>query len=278
MLQVTHHRVQLRHGVADGRSGGKHNTTAVGQLVDIAALQEHIRGFLRIAGGKSCDIPHLGIEEEVLETVRLVNIEPVNAELLKGDNIVLAAAVLQLFQTSFQALLCAFQRLDRKAFGSACFHFRNAVLNLCDLLLQKSLLPFLRYRDSFKLAVSDDDCVVVAGCDSAAELLAISRLEVLFGSSEDICRGIQPEKLACPLFGQVVRDNKKRLLAQAESLAFHSRCNHFKGFACTNFVCKERIAAVEDVGNRVFLMLTELDLGVHTAEYDMRAVVLSGTG
>ena len=34
----------------------------------------------------------------------------------------------------------------------------------------------------------------------------------------------------------------------------------------------------EDVGNRVFLMLTELDLGVHTAEYDMRAVVLSGTG
>jgi len=30
MLQVTHHRVQLRHGVADGCSGGKHNATAVG--------------------------------------------------------------------------------------------------------------------------------------------------------------------------------------------------------------------------------------------------------
>ena len=278
VLQVTHHRVQLRHGVADGRSGSKHNATAVGQLVDIAALQEHVRGFLRIAGGKSCDISHLGIEEEVLETVRLVNIEPVNAELLKGDNIVLAAAVLQLFQTSFQALLCALQRLDREAFSAACSHFSNTVLNLCDLLLQKSLLPFLRYRDSFKLAVSDDDCVIVAGCDSAAELLAVSRLEVLFGSGEDICGGIQPEELACPLFGQVVRDNKKRLLAQAESLAFHSRRNHFKSFACTNFVCKECIAAVEDVGNRVFLMLTELDLGVHTAEYDMRAVVLSGTG
>ena len=123
--------------------------------------------------------------------------------------------------------------------------------------------------------MSDDDCIIVAGCDSAAELLAVSRLEVLFGSSEDICGGIQPEKLACPLLGQMVRYNKKRLLAQAESLAFHCRCNHFKSFACTNFMCKERIAAVEDVGNSVFLMLTELDLGVHTAEYDMGAVVLT---
>ena len=38
MLQVTHHRVQLRHGVADRRSRCEYNTSAVGQFVNVAAL------------------------------------------------------------------------------------------------------------------------------------------------------------------------------------------------------------------------------------------------
>ena len=38
MLQVTHHRVQLRHGVADGRSRCEYNASAVGQFVDVAAF------------------------------------------------------------------------------------------------------------------------------------------------------------------------------------------------------------------------------------------------
>ena len=38
VLQVSHHRVQLRHGVADRRSCCEHNTSAVGQLVDITAF------------------------------------------------------------------------------------------------------------------------------------------------------------------------------------------------------------------------------------------------
>ena len=76
----------------------------------------------------------------------------------------------------------------------------------------------------------------------------------------------------------MVRNDKQRLLAQAESLAFHRRRYHFKSLARTNFVCKECIATVEDVCNGVLLMLTEFDFGVHTAEHDMAAVVLTGTG
>ena len=38
VLQVTHHRVQLRHGVADGRSRCEYNASAIGQFVDVAAL------------------------------------------------------------------------------------------------------------------------------------------------------------------------------------------------------------------------------------------------
>ena len=139
-------------------------------------------------------------------------------------------------------------------------------------------MSFLRYGDSLKLAVSDDDCIIIAGCDSAAELFTVSRFKVLFGCGENIGRRIQTEKFACPLFGQMVRNDKQRLLAQAESLAFHRRGYHFKSLARTNFVCKERVATVEDVCNGVLLMLTELDFGVHTAEHDMAAVVLTGTG
>ena len=41
-------------------------------------------------------------------------------------------------------------------------------------------------------------------------------------------------------------------------------------------MCKERIAAIEDMGDCVKLMLTKLDFGVHTAEHDMRTVILTG--
>ena len=208
----------------------------------------------------------------------LVNVETVNAELFKSDYIILTGAVHQFLQTGFQALFGSLQRLDCKAFRTARFEFFKTFFDFRNLLLQKSLLSFLRYGDSLKLAVSDDDCIVVAGCNSAAELLTVSRFKVLFGCGENIGRRIQTEKFTCPLFGQVVRNNEQRLLAQAESLAFHRRGYHFKSLARTNLVCKERIAPVEDVCNGVLLMLTEFDFGVHTAEHDMRTVVLTRTG
>ena len=79
------------------------------------------------------------------------------------------------------------------------------------------------------------------------------------------------------MFGQVVGNDKKRLLAESEAFAFHSGGNHFKSLACANFVCKQGVTAVEDVCDGIFLMLTELDFGVHTAEHDMAAVILTGT-
>ena len=51
VLEVAHDRVQLGHGIAHGRSRGEHHATPAGDLVQIAALAEHIAGFLRFAGG-----------------------------------------------------------------------------------------------------------------------------------------------------------------------------------------------------------------------------------
>ena len=51
VLQIPHDRVQLGHGIAHGRTRGKHHATSAGDLVQIAALTEHIAGFLGFAGG-----------------------------------------------------------------------------------------------------------------------------------------------------------------------------------------------------------------------------------
>ena len=63
VLQVPHHRVQLRHRVADRRSRCEHNASAVGHLVDVAALQEHIGGLLCIGSRKSRHVSHFRVEE-----------------------------------------------------------------------------------------------------------------------------------------------------------------------------------------------------------------------
>ena len=51
VLEVPHDRVQLGHGVAHRGAGSEHHTTPAGDLVQIAALAEHIAGFLGFAGG-----------------------------------------------------------------------------------------------------------------------------------------------------------------------------------------------------------------------------------
>ena len=51
VLEIAHDRVQLGHGVAHRGAGSEHHATPAGDLVQIAALAEHIAGFLGFAGG-----------------------------------------------------------------------------------------------------------------------------------------------------------------------------------------------------------------------------------
>ena len=112
----------------------------------------------------------------------------------------------------------------------------------------------------FELTVPDDDGIVVAGGDTATELFTVSRLKVFPGGSQDIGRGVQSEKLRCPLFCQVVRHNKERLLAQAKSLALHCRRDHLERLPSPYLVGKQRISAVEDVGHSVQLSCCLADM------------------
>ena len=78
MLEIAHHRVELRHTVADRSTGGEDYTLAVGDFIDIAALEQHVGGFLCIRGRKTGDVSHFCVEEQVFERMCLIHIETVN--------------------------------------------------------------------------------------------------------------------------------------------------------------------------------------------------------
>ena len=75
----------------------------------------------------------------------------------------------------------------------------------------------------------------------------------------------------------MIRDYEQRLIAKSQSFGLHSSRHHLKSFARTDCVCQQRIAAVQNVCNRIFLMFTEFDFRVHTVENNVASVVLTGT-
>ena len=277
MLQIALDGVKLRHGVGNRGAGGKHHAAPAGQLIHVAALGEHIRGFLRIGGGKPCHVAHLRIEEKIFIIVRLVHKHPVYAELFKVNHIILAVAGLQLFQPRLQPLFRALQALDGKAVAACELGILNAIGDFLNLLMKEPFLPLRTDGDTLKLAVADDNSVIVAGGDTGAEFLAVVGFKVLLGSDKDVGRRVEPQKLRRPLFRQMVRHDKNGFLAQSQPLRFHRRGYHFKGFSRANFVCQQRIPAVQHMGDGVFLMLSEGDFRVHPRENDVAAVILAGT-
>lgn len=92
--------------------------------------------------------------------------------------------------------------------------FLQAIFNLVDLLLQQAFLTLLRYRDSLKLTVADDNGIIVAGGDPGAEFLTVSGLKVFLGRDQNIGGGVQPQKLGSPLLCQMVGNNEHCFLAK----------------------------------------------------------------
>ena len=90
VLQIPHNGVQLRHGVAHGRSRCKHHAAPTCDLIQVAALAEHITRFLRFTCRQTSDIAHFCREEKVLVKMALIHKKPIHAQLLKGDNIILS--------------------------------------------------------------------------------------------------------------------------------------------------------------------------------------------
>ena len=164
----------------------------------------------------------------IFEIMALVDEDAVNTQFLKGDHIVLAALVVQLVDLGLQALLGFHHLFDREILRFFSLGFGNAHHNFVDLLFQNGPLALYAHGDLLKLAMADDDGIVVAGGDASTEFLAVLGLKILTGSDKDVRCRIKLQKLSGPLLCQMVGHHKERLLAQAQPLALHGGGNHLE--------------------------------------------------
>ena len=132
--------------------------------------------------------------------------------------------------------------------------FFDGLLDFIHLFLNQSLLPLCGQRDFLKLRVTDTNGIIVAGRDTAAKRFAVAGFKIFPAGDQQLCIGIEMQKLRGLLFRQVVGHNKKTFLAQTQAFGFHRSSGHFKGFAGTNFVCKQGIVTVQHMGDCVALM------------------------
>ena len=186
VLQVPLNGIKLDHRIGDWRSGGKHRATPSGQFVQVPAFHKEVTGFHRFGLGDAAHIPHFRIEEKVLVVMALVYKEPIHTQLLKGHNIVLFGLVVELIELLPDGFFSAFQLLDREVISTVLFQFRNPLRHLIKLLFKDRPLPFNGHRYLLKLRMPDDNGVVVAGSDSAAEFFAVLGFKVFLRCHQNV--------------------------------------------------------------------------------------------
>ena len=190
-MEIPLHGVHFHHGIGNGGAGGEDYAPVAGQVIQVAALHEHIRGLLGFGLGDTRHVPHLGKGGQVLETVGLIHKQPVYSQFLKGDHPVLALRMVQPLQLGLQLLLRPLHLLDGEGLRVFCLGFGYAPDHLVDLFRKVRLLPFLAYRQLFKLAVADDHRVVFPGGDAAENPLAVLPLKIPPGGYQDVGCGVK---------------------------------------------------------------------------------------
>ena len=106
-LQIALHGEHFRHRVGERCARGKHHTPALVTLLDELHLQEQVERPLAGRLRQARHAVHLGDVEEVLELVGLVHEEPVDAQFLEGQRVVLATGGGESFQPSLELLFDA---------------------------------------------------------------------------------------------------------------------------------------------------------------------------
>ena len=179
-------------------------------------------------------------------------------------------------QLCFQHFLCFFHLLDRKTATILTPGIGQSQRNIVDLTLYNGFLPFRGERHTLKLRMTDHDGIVIAGCDTGAELLSIAGFKILLRCHQHIRIGIEPQEICAPLLCEVVRHHIEVFLRQAQSAALHAGSNHLEGLACAHAMRQQRIVAVQNVRYRIFLVRHQRDFRGHALEADVTAIVLTG--
>ena len=210
--------------------------------------------------------------------MRLVHKKAVNAQLLKGDNIILAAVGAQLVQLGFQRFAGALHLLNRKILSGIGFQFVDSQERFRNLILNNTLLPFKRKRDALKLRMTDDNGIVIAGGDAGAELFAVRRFKILAPCHKQFCVRVQMQKLRCPLLRQMIGNHEQAFLAQTQAFCFHCGCSHFKSFARAYFVRQQSVSTVQNVCYCITLVFSQADFRVHAHKMNMVPIVFTRAG
>ena len=121
----------------------------------------------------------------------LVNKEPVHTEFFKGNNIVLAALVVELFQLLLHGLFRLFKLFNGEIFSTVSLQIHNTVCQFFKLLLKNCPLSFNGHRYFFKLRMTDDYCVIISRSNTTAELFTVLRLKISLCRYENIRRRIE---------------------------------------------------------------------------------------
>ena len=80
------------------------------------------------------------------------------------------------------------------------------------------------------------------------------------------------------MFRQMIWHDKKTFLAQAQTFQFHSGSRHLKTLAGTDFVRQKGVVPIQHMGNRIALMLSQIDLRVHAHKMNVGTIVFTGAG
>ena len=117
--------------------------------------------------------------------------------------------------------------------------------------------------------MANDHRIIVTGGDSRTKCLTVLLGKIIFSGYENTRAGIELLKIRAPLLGQAVRDNKHRLVRKAQPPQLHCRRCHRPCLACADAVRQKRVAAVQDAGDRVALVLAHFNIGVHAWESEI---------
>ena len=176
-------------------------------LVQIHTLHQHITAFLAFCLGNARNIAHFGGNHGVFEIMCLIHHKAVHAQILKGDDVILALLVVELVQLFLELLPCPLHLFDGEILGAGAFQKCDLVNDVINLPLQVHMLAFCRKRDFLELAVPDHDDVIVAGRNAGAEFLAVFLFEIGFLCYQNFRVRIEQERFGCHLLGQMVGNN-----------------------------------------------------------------------
>ena len=105
----------------------------------------------------------------------------------------------------------------------------------------------------------DHDDVIIAGRDFGAEPFAVGLFKIRPAGYKNIRVGVKLQSLSGKLLGQVVGYTDQGLGAKPKAFLFHRCSDHFVCFTRTYDVRQQRVAAVQNMCDGVFLVWAQRD-------------------